>query len=119
LAANIPASRIDPSQLLVGPDEPSGDAAALRNFGNSGCFGAIVTVELTEDGSAERLMQALEPAGIRCRLTLGDTETTLFATKKAFGAGRFGNHPEMLRVSVGAEPWDDLEGAFAAGLDQA
>jgi hypothetical protein len=34
-------------------------------------------------------------------------------------AGRFGNHPEMLRVSVGAEPWEDLEGTFAAGLEQA
>jgi cystathionine beta-lyase/cystathionine gamma-synthase len=99
------------------PDSPS-HATALRNFGNSGCFGAVVTVELAETGSAERLMHALEPAGIRCRLTLGDTETTLFAVKEVFGAERFGNHPEMLRVSVGIESWEDLEEAFSHGLSQ-
>jgi len=73
-AANANAARL--ATFLVGHrkakrvfypgllDNPS-HAAALRNFGNSGCFGAIVTVELAEPGSAERLMQALEPAGHR------------------------------------------------------
>jgi hypothetical protein len=44
--------------------------------------------------------------------------TTLFAEKEVFGAERFRNHPEMLRVSVGTESWEDLKDAFIHGLNQ-
>ena len=120
-AANANAARL--ARFLTGhrkvkhvlypglPNSPS-HTAAFHNFGSSRCFGAVVTLDLAEPGAGDRLMHALEPAGIRCRLTLGDTETTLFAIREVFGAERFGHHPEMLRVSVGTEPWDELERAF-------
>jgi hypothetical protein len=38
--------------------------------------------------------------------------------RDGLGAGRFGNHPEMLGVSVGIEPREDLQDAFATGLHQ-
>jgi cystathionine beta-lyase/cystathionine gamma-synthase len=93
-------------------------AAALRNFGNGGRFGAIVTPETVGPGSAERLMSELGSDRFRCRLTLGDVETTLFRVAPVFGVERFGGRPEMLRISVGVEPWEELEGAFRTALDR-
>jgi cystathionine beta-lyase/cystathionine gamma-synthase len=97
------------------PDHPNYDAA-LRNFGNRGLFGAVVTIELADDAAAQVFMDASELHGISYRMSLGDLDTTLLKVPDVFGRAAFGDHPGLLRISVGAEPIDELEAAFSEGL---
>jgi cystathionine beta-lyase/cystathionine gamma-synthase len=97
-------------------DDPC-HGVARELFGNRG-YGAMVTVELYQAGSADRFIKALVGAGAANRLTLGDLDTGVLHVTRVFGAARFPGKTELVRISVGCEDTEDLQRRFDEALRQ-
>jgi cystathionine beta-lyase/cystathionine gamma-synthase len=104
-----------PSVIYPGlPSHPNHELAQVLMAGG---FGAIVTIDLCSEAAATEFIDSIESNGIACRLTLGDMETTVLPVGTVF-FDRFEDCPGMLRVSVGIEPFKDLEATFGEALSK-
>lgn len=100
-------------------DHPNRDAITA-NFERDFGYGSMVTIDLRTEEAVLTFMDAIEPYGIECRLTLGDVATTVVPIKNVFGIGsdRFDKYPGLLRISVGIERCTYLKDTFGAVLSK-
>ncbi|HYK02231.1 MAG TPA: PLP-dependent transferase [Thermoanaerobaculia bacterium] len=90
---------------------------ALKQFKrNERCFGSMIAIELAESQDLDRFMDALAEGGFECRITLGDLSTTFIPAGRVFD--RFAQYDRMLRISVGIEPFGELQDVFEHALTE-
>ncbi len=87
---------------------------AAKLFEDRG-FGAMITFDLKGGRAAVDAFVARVADRIPYVMTLGDSESIITHVPSTFGADRF-PYPGMLRLSVGFEPYDELEAAVRSGL---
>jgi len=98
-------------------DHPNRDAVT-NTFTDSVGHGSVVTIDLGTERALRQFMNALDVNGIECRLTLGDSRTTVLPIAEVFGRERFAGYHGSLRISVGIEPFAELEKAFKHSLSR-
>jgi cystathionine beta-lyase/cystathionine gamma-synthase len=100
--------------LYPGLDSHPTHAESAALFGQNG-WGAMITFELAGGREAAvKLVEAIQEH-IAYVLTLGDSETIILHVPTTFGADRYPN-PGMMRLSVGFEPYAQIEAAMLGGL---
>ncbi len=89
---------------------------AARMFGGRG-FGAMVNVDFKGGrAAADAFVEAVSDT-ISYVPTLGDPTTIMLHVATVWGEERF-PHPGMVRISVGFEPYDELESGVLRALDE-
>jgi len=89
-------------------------AEARRVFGERG-FGAVVTFEMKGGRAAADKFVAQVKDRIPYVMTLGDSESIMTHVPSTFGIDKY-PYPGMMRLSVGFEPYEELEEAVLKGL---
>jgi cystathionine beta-lyase/cystathionine gamma-synthase len=89
-------------------------AEAVKQFEGRG-FGAVVTFDMKGGREAVDAFVAAVGDRIPYVMTLGDSESIVTHVPSTFGAERF-PYPGMMRLSVGFEPYEELESAMLGGL---
>lgn len=89
---------------------------ALRTFGGSG-FGAMVNVDFKGGRAAVDAFVESVSDTISYVPTLGDPTTIMLHVATVWGEERF-PYPGMVRISVGFEPYDELEAGVLRALDE-
>ena len=87
---------------------------AVKVFGGRG-FGAVITFEIKGGREAVDKFVAQVKDRIPYVMTLGDSESIMMHVPSTFGAEKY-PYPGMMRLSVGFEPYEELEEAILKGL---
>jgi len=88
---------------------------ANRLFKGKG-FGAMITIDLKGGRKACDIFVEKVANVVSYTPTLGDAESVLLHVETVFGADRF-PFPGMLRLSLGFEPYEELEKSIISALD--
>jgi cystathionine beta-lyase/cystathionine gamma-synthase len=100
---------------LTTPDYQT-HAEARKTFLAGKGFGAMITLDLGSRRACDHFVEAVSKT-IRYVPTLGDPETILLHVETVFGKDRYPNSG-LLRLSVGFEPYDELESTILRALDE-
>ena len=88
-----------------------------RELFNGKNFGAMINVDLKGGREACDLFVEKVAGVVSYTPTLGDPETTLLHASTVWGEERF-PYPGMLRLSIGFEPYEELEKGILNALDE-
>lgn len=91
-------------------------AEAVHTFGERG-FGAMLNIDFQGGRAAADAFVKAASKAISYVPTLGDPTTIMLHVSTVWGEERF-PHPGMVRVSVGFEPYDQLESGVLRALDE-
>lgn len=90
-------------------------AEACKTFFKGKGFGAMITLDLGTREACDYFVEAVSEH-IGYVPTLGDAETILLHVETVFGKDRYPNRG-LLRLSVGFEPYEELESTILRALD--